>query len=168
MTMSGSYLWFMTAPSNPQRMVPADRSSVELHEPDERLAFACLRFFQDAELMGGQMPLDDQLYKTAEHVRFYRVQFNGHVAELLCSRVGSLGRPGGQIPVSYLFRSDSDALEVDFRVRRHLLQRLLDLLAGIDAGGIEVTEVIDVGRHIQRVDVLGRTVQEGKARVAAR
>jgi hypothetical protein len=44
--------------------------------------------------------------------------------------------------------------------RRHLHQRLLDLLTGVYAGGIVVAKVIDVGRNIERVDVLGRVVQE--------
>src|SRR5258706_11106016 len=55
---------------------------------------------------------------------------------------------------------------MDFSTRRYLPQRLLDLLAGIDAGGVEVAEVVDVGRDVEAVDVLGGAVKERQARVA--
>ena len=52
-------------------------------------------------------------------------------------------------------------------MRRHLLQGLLDLLAGIDARRVVVAEVVDVGGPLQRPDLIGCAVQKGQARVAA-
>src|SRR5258705_159681 len=77
-------------------------------------------------------------------------------------------RPRRQIPASDLLRRDGDALKGDVRVRCQLLQRLLDLLPGIDTGWIEVAEMVDEGRNGESVDVLGGSVEEREAGIAAR
>src|SRR6185437_10327544 len=41
-------------------------------------------------------------------------------------------------------------------------------LTGIDAGRIEVAEVIDVGRNVERVDIVGRAVEERERDIATR
>src|SRR5262245_9775935 len=56
------------------------------------------------------------------------------------------GRAGGQIPIGDLLLGDRYTLEHDARSRCQFTQRFLDLLTGIDAGRIEVAEMVDVDR----------------------
>ena len=121
--------------------------------------FGCL---ENRKLLGRQMTLDGLLHENAQLVWLDGVKLDGNLAEILCSCVAGLGRAGRQIPVRNLLRCDGDAFENNVGIRRHLSQSLLDLLTGIDAGRVEVAEVIDVGRNIEGVDVLGRAVQERK------
>ena len=98
---------------------------------------------------------------AAQHVGRDRIQFDGDARpKVFARRVARLGRPRRQVPLFDLFRRHRDALEDDLGIRRQFAQRLLDLLAGIDAGRIEVTEMIDVGRHVRVIDCFGGAVQE--------
>src|SRR5207244_12189805 len=93
------------------------------------------------------------------------VELDRNFAEVLGPGVRRLVRPRRQVPSGDLLGGDGDTLEDDIGVRREFAQRLLDLLPGVDAGGIEVAEMVDVSRNVKLVDVLGRAVQEGQARV---
>src|SRR5262249_9688933 len=65
-------------------------------------------------------------------------------------------------------RGYGDALEYDVGARRQLAQRLFDLLAGIEAGRVVVTEVVHIRRHVEVADVLGGAMQERVRGIAAR
>jgi len=65
-----------------------------------------------------------------------------------------------------LFWIDGDSLEVNFGVGRHLSQRFLDFLTSIDAGRVEVTEVIKVNRYAEVADSVGSAIEKAQARVA--
>src|SRR4051794_11917333 len=99
--------------------------------------------------MRREMSLDDRPHQLAKLVRLYRVQLDRDGAGTLRPAIGRLGPPRRQIPSGNLLKRDRDALEMDFRCRRHFAQRLFDLLAGIYTGWIEVAEVIDEGRNRQ-------------------
>src|SRR5262249_17959955 len=107
------------------------------------------------------MMLDRFLHQRAQLVRLDGVKLDGDgAAEAPRSGIAGLGRAGRQIPVRDLLWCDGDALEDDVGVRRELAQRLLDLLTGIDAGWIKVAAMVDEGRNVEGVDVLGRVVQK--------
>src|SRR5215468_8861430 len=88
------------------------------------------------------------------------IELDGNLAEIPRSTVSLFCWSGRQIKRLNLFRRHGYALEIDLGIRCQLVQRLLDLLASIDTGGIEVAQMIDVRRYLQIVDVLGRAVQE--------
>src|SRR5262249_19854532 len=123
---------------------------------------------QQLELLGRQMTLDRFLHQLAQLVRLDGVKLDGDFAEVLRSRVASLGRAGRQIPVRDLLWSDGYTLEANLGIRRKFAQRLFDLLTGINAGGIEISEMVDVSRNVEIVDGLGRAVQERETCIAAR
>jgi hypothetical protein len=112
--------------------------------------------------VGREVPLDHLHHEAAEPARIDRVELDGDVAEVPGTSVTRLRRPGRQVPVAYLFGGDSNALEVDLRSKRHLDQGLFDFLAGIDAGGVKVPEVIDPGRDVQALNEIGCAVKESR------
>src|SRR5262245_3039151 len=73
-----------------------------------------------------------------------------------------------QTPLGDLLLCDGEAFEIDVGGGRKLAQRLLDLLASIDAGRVEVAKVVDVGRDNEFVDGFGRAVEQREAGIAAR
>ena len=89
-------------------------------------------------------------------------------AESLGAGIAGLGGPRRQVPIGDLLFGDRYALKDDVGIWSKLAQRFLDLLTGIDARGIEVPQVIDVGRNVESVDVLGRAEEERERGIAAR
>src|SRR5262245_40029874 len=107
--------------------------------------------------MPWQMPLDRPADEAAQPARVDSIELDGLIAaEFFGARVGLLGRSGWEIPIPNLIGRYRDALEMNLGGRRQLTQRLFDLLAGIDAGGIEVAQVIDISWDIEAADEFRR------------
>ena len=83
------------------------------------------------------MCFDRLLHEAAQAIGLDRV--DGDIAKTLRSRIAGFGWPRRQIPLPDLLGSDGDALELNIGIRREVLQGLLDLVAGIYPGRIEVT-----------------------------
>src|SRR3954452_12431099 len=98
--------------------------------------------------------------EAAQRLWIDGIEFDRDGAEPLAAAVALLGGTGWQIPCPNLRAGNGQTLEVDDRAGRKITQALLDLLASIDAGRIEVAKVVDEDRHGQRADVLGGGVQE--------
>ena len=99
---------------------------------------------EDRKLLGGQVIFNCRLDDRAQQMGRDRIQLDGNAgAEGLRPAVARLGRPRRQAPLFDLFRRDGDAFEDDIGIRRQFAQRLLDLLAGIDAGRIVVAEMVE-------------------------
>ncbi len=114
-----------------------------------------------------QVDLDGVADQLAKPARFDCIELHGYVAVIFCPAVGLLGRPRRQIPICNLLFRDRQPLEMDLGFRRQRPQRLLDFLAGIDAGGVEVAKVVEINRAMQPADVLCRAMKKRQARVAA-
>jgi hypothetical protein len=113
------------------------------------------------------VPLDRVLHETAQPVRLNGIKFNANVAKALGPRVARLGRPRRQISVGNLRLGDGDALKINLRTWGQFAERLLDLFRSFDAGRVEITRMVDVGRDLKVADVFGRVVQERERGVAA-
>src|SRR5262249_32960826 len=111
----------------------------------QQFALAFFSDFQDFELMLIDLPLDALPHDLAQLGSRDRVQLDrGGAAELFGSRIRQLGRPCRQIPLLDLLARHSGPFEADFCTRGVAPELGLDVARGVDAGRIEVTEVIDV------------------------
>ena len=57
---------------------------------------------------------------------------------------------------------------MDFRLGRHVAQRLLNRARGVLARRVVVAAMVDVGRHVEAGDVFGGLVQEAQRGIAPR
>ena len=93
-------------------------------------------------MLGGQVLLDGRLHQITQVVGIDCIKFDTDGAEAFRARVGRLGRPGREVPLRDLVRRDRDALEVNLSGGRQFAQGLFDLFTRIDAGRVEVAEMV--------------------------
>src|SRR5580700_5877359 len=103
------------------------------NEAANEFPLALFRGLQDAELLGRQVLLNSVFNEITQILWRDRVELDADVAKALGTAVACFGRPRRQRPIGYLGRCDRQPLEMDFGFRRHLAERLLDLLARVHA-----------------------------------
>src|ERR1051325_275843 len=111
-------------------------------------ALALFGSLQHSKLVSWQVLLDSLPYHRAKLVGVDCVELYRYITEVLGAAVTRFGGPGWLVPCADLLGCNRNALEIDFSPRRQIAQRFLDLLPSIDPGGVVITEVVDVRRHL--------------------